>query len=81
MTAAQCGVVRRRMAEAWPEATDLEVNPTPEGALITMTIDGQGQWFAVTPDGPLLEFLLSRPKPKPAPKPGEAFSLGPMPTL
>lgn len=71
MTGAQCGVVRRRIAEQWPEATDLEVSPTPEGAVITMTIDGQDQWFAVTLDGPLLEFLLSRPKPPPPEKPQE----------
>lgn len=63
MNAAQAAVLRRRIAERWPEALDLDVVPEPNGAKVSMTLEGRIQFMDVAEDGLLLEFLLSRPAP------------------
>lgn len=63
MTPAEAKVLRGQIAERWPEARDLEVSAQKDGALISMVIDGRIQRMSVGDGrGPLLEFLLSRPK-------------------
>lgn len=60
MTADEARLLRTRIAAAWPEATELEVEGTPGGAVVTMRIDGGLQLLSVTPDGPLVRYLLLR---------------------
>ena len=60
MTADEAAALRLQIAVAWPEATDLEVEGTPGGAVVTMRIEGGLQLLSVSPDGPLMRYLLLR---------------------
>lgn len=71
MTSDEARLLRLKIAAAWPEATDIEVDGTPGGAVVTMRIEGGLHLLSVTPDGPLMRYLLLRAAALGVPGPGE----------